>query len=380
MPRKGFTWLHLFCFTSCALLVLTVFPTHASFREKIDNVKKQRAKIYSEGYFQEGKLEFERGNYLRAIRLLTDAIGKGAPTEAFKYRGQAYEQYGSLDKAVTDYNAYLFSNPEDYLVYAMRGDTYIRLTEFEKAFADFSRSMELNPSSQDSLVGRAISLMGLQKYSLAIRDLKEAIRRNPDDLEATRAIVIASMLDNNYINAKKFIERAVATEQDTSRLRHLETLSDQINSQLNARNSGEIAAQQSPGLSVTNIGKYEPYSVQAAPESISSAPSEISKKPNGSGSTGTQDNVTGLYETSYMGHFVSIQVTQSGNKISGVLRIRNPLNKEDNYTFSGAIENGEVYASHRDGGSFKGKIEMNRLVGSLRTNEGLVIPISIEPQ
>lgn len=378
MPVTKFTKSLLFCCASCLLFMLNALPTYSGLREEVNKVRQQRANIYSQNYFQEGKSELERGSYMRAIRLLTDAIAKNAPTEAFKYRGQAYELDGTLDKAVADYSFYLSSNPEDLSVYIMRGDLYNRLREYDRAFSDFSNSLELNPSSQDSLVGRAISLMGLQKYSLATRDLKEAVRISPDDLDAIMAMVIAFMLDNNYRDAKNFVERAAILEQDPSRLSKLKTLSAQIDSKLLVSNSKEITSKQTSGSQESTTGQPEPYAAPTAPEFLTSLPSEISGKPAGSGSSVQMDNITGKYETSYMGHSISMKVNQTGKKISGVLRIRNPLSKEYNYHFSGSIENRDVYASYDDG-TFEGRIDMNSLVGTLRTNDGITIPVSLTP-
>ena len=369
----------LFCCASYLLFILTAQPTYSGLREEVNKVRQQRAKIRSQSYFEEGKSELERGSYMRAIRLLTDAIAKDAPTEAFKYRGQAYELEGTLNKAVTDYSSYLSLNPNDDAVYIMRGDIYLRLREYDRAFSDFSSSLELNPSSQDSLVGRAISLIGLQKYSLATRDIKEAVRISPNDLDAIMVIVIASVLDNNYRDAKNFVERAATLEQDPGRLSQIKTLSAQIDSKLLFSNSKEITSQQAPRPQESSMGQPEPYAVPTEPEFSTTVPSEISRKSTGSGSSVQMDNITGKYETSYMGHSISMQINQTGKRISGALKIRNPLRQEYNYHFSGSIENGDVYASYDDG-NFKGKVDMNRLVGSLRTNEGLVIPISIEPQ
>ena len=79
-----------------------------------------------------------------------------------------------------------------------------------------------------------------------------------------------------------------------------------------------------------------------------------------------------------MGHSISMQINQTGKRISGALKIRNPLRQEYNYHFSGSVENGDVYASYDDG-NFKGKVDMNGLVGTLRTNDGVTIPVSIAP-
>ncbi|MFA6224412.1 MAG: tetratricopeptide repeat protein [Desulfomonilaceae bacterium] len=368
----------LFCSAICLLFILTTQPACSGLREDVDKVRQQRSKIYSQGFFQEGKSELERGSYMRAIRLLTDAIGKGAPTEAFKYRGQAYEAMGTLDKAIADYSSYLSQNREDYGVYIRRGDIYLTLMAYDSAFSDFSTSLELNPSSQDSLVGRAISLMGLQKYSFATRDLKEAVRINPNDVDAIMAMVIASMLDNNFQDAKTFVERAASLEQDPSRLSRIKTLSAQIDSKLLVGNSKEKVTQESSRPKELSVGPPEPYAIPSEPQFLTPERSEVSKRTVGSGTSVHMDNVTGKYETSYMGHSIITQINQTGKKISGTVKIRDPLNVERNYHFSGSVNNGEVNATYEDG-NFKGRVDMSGLVGTLKTNDGVSIPITISP-
>ena len=58
--------------------------------DALDLFRKKRVLHSAQAFLDEGRREFTRGGYLRSIRVLTQAINKGADPEASKLRGQAY--------------------------------------------------------------------------------------------------------------------------------------------------------------------------------------------------------------------------------------------------------------------------------------------------
>ena len=97
---------------------------------------------------------------------------------------------------------------------------------------------------------------------------------------------------------------------------------------------------------------------------------------------GTDLNMSGNWETRYMGHKVKGTVQRQGNDISGVLYVYPPFSKDKwTFHFTGKIDGDKVYASHTDGHVFHGKISPDRRVkGTITTKDGYRLPVNVAPR
>jgi hypothetical protein len=97
---------------------------------------------------------------------------------------------------------------------------------------------------------------------------------------------------------------------------------------------------------------------------------------------GSDWNMSGNWETRYMGHKVKGTVHRQGNDISGVLYVYPPFSKEKwTFHYTGKIDGDRVYASHSDGHVFRGKIRPDRRVeGTITTKDGYRLPVNVAPR
>ena len=126
----------------------------------------------AQAFLDEGKRELARGAYMRSIRVLTQAINKGADPEALKLRGQAHYHMGALDKAIDDFSSYISASSLDPEGYILRGDAYSINLKQAKAMPDFTKAIELEPSRVEAYLGRGIAYLGLERYGSAIKDFR----------------------------------------------------------------------------------------------------------------------------------------------------------------------------------------------------------------
>jgi len=111
--------------------------------EGVDLFRQKRVLNAAQTFLEEGKRELARGGYVRSIRVLSQAINKGADPEAFKLRGRAYDSIGEDEKAVADFSSYIGGRGSDPEGYILRGDAHNAHHGHEKALADFTKPSNL---------------------------------------------------------------------------------------------------------------------------------------------------------------------------------------------------------------------------------------------
>jgi tetratricopeptide (TPR) repeat protein len=339
--------------------------------EEVDLFRQQRALNTAQTFLDEGRREFARGTYVRSIRVLSQAIAKGADPEAFKLRGQAYDFVGHADKAVNDFNSYISARGSDPEGYILRGDAFNSDLKHDKALADFTRAIELDPSPEEAYLGRGIAYLGLEKYELAIREFRLLLQRDPHNPDALVNLGIAYMLSERPEEAKSQFEKALEFEKDPKwnfkiaewmkRAPHRASLDGQDSD--GDRNG---SSDQAPTDSA--LGDIEEDAIRrlrhARKTSAAARPGEKA--------------LTGNWEGAFMGAKLKMEFQQSGRNINGVLRVAGRAGRDDVYHFVGTFDHGQVVASHHGGYSFRGKLtDDHRLVGVLTTAEGLKVPVDL---
>jgi tetratricopeptide (TPR) repeat protein len=379
--------------------------------EALNAARKGRAEFFAEAYLQRGRKDLERGDYLRAIRVLSAAISKGAGPEAYKWRGQAYDAAGNYEKALQDLGQYLGANPSDPIGYVFRGDAYAFRHEFPQALADYNKALQLDPSCIDALMGRGSAYMGLERHEEAIRDFRAVLKHQPGNQEALQNLGTAYMLSQRPAKALEFFRKGVEAEAVPKWKIRLATLIDKAQQDAQLQDAGGgLRYDHTPSELIEDQPHYEAKSPEALPsaETTGAESSEAeraegrgghkkrfestldrllaSKKPSegrasaayeGLGSS--HKGITGDWDATYMGTRVRLSVYQQvGKRVSGALRITMRGGAEEDYPFSGTFDRGNIRVSHRDGHTFRGTLGADgRLIGVLRMRNGQEISVNL---
>jgi hypothetical protein len=86
---------------------------------------------------------------------------------------------------------------------------------------------------------------------------------------------------------------------------------------------------------------------------------------------GSQQSLSGRWETWIMGHKLQANISQEGDVIGGVAYVFGPDGKKVTYHFNGHVQNGKLEAVHSDGHSFSGKLINSReIAGTITAASG----------
>lgn len=142
-----------------------------------------------------GRVNLNLGNYLVAISLLSKHIelNQDSFSDAYLYRGDAYEKLGFLDLAKKDYSDEIKFNPDNNEGYAYRG-----LLNFEK-----------------------------ENYVAALSDFEKSIEKT-SDLEYKNLIIVLKLVTKSLIFFEEFIDNESFTDFDSLSSYELEKMKNNI--------------------------------------------------------------------------------------------------------------------------------------------------------
>lgn len=384
------------CFVAYLITtLLLVAPVNSPAESELERIRKERVQERAHVYVMEGKRELEREHYIRAIRVLSDAIRVGGVPEAFKLRGKAQAGRGDPEAALRDYNSYLNTNSSDAQAHVLRGDVHLARRDFPKAIEDYNAAMRLDPTLVDAFRGRSAAYIGCGDYELAQKDLDVVLTRSPHDAEALTNMGTACHLAGIASAAEHFLRRALASETAESWreviLRQLDSLARHPDM------ASHIGVPSVPLPSVPEKNEQAPQTAlqfpnadesassgesfprkDGTPESVAHASpthtsilrgtSRIASKPN--------LNLSGRWSTTYMGSAIQLVVKHNDRRVTGILTIRDPVGKEDTYNFQGTFDGHHIVAAHHSGHSFRGILTAGgRLVGTVSTKHGKTLNV-----
>lgn len=127
---------------------------------------------------------YEGGVADRVIAACSVVIGDRAGDKqdiaaAFKSRGDAHDDKGEYELALSDYAEALALNPRDGDVLNSRGATRTALGQYEAAIEDFDRAVTLDPGKSIPLSNRCFAKAALGRLDDALADCNEAVRLHP---------------------------------------------------------------------------------------------------------------------------------------------------------------------------------------------------------
>ena len=360
---------------------------------------------YGEAYLEIGRGALERGQYLRAARVLSTAIRKGAQAEAFKLRARAYDLMGKRRDAISDLNQYISKQPSDPDGFILRGACHNLDHHHEAALSDFQRAVRLSPSFPDGYFGRGVAHAALENYQSAIRDFRKVLQIDPDNKDALFNLGVAYMLAEMYVDAIRTMRKTLEKESDTKWKQRLEAWVEKLKD--NVGRTGSRPGHASFGNSV-KAGRGRAR--KAAPGTSSGVGSadrggsglrrilgEDTERSRGgqadmSGSltkvargrtarrlndTGSK-SLTGVWETTYLGAKIRLEAHDSGdgNNFDAILRVRYPTGRVDTFRSRGTSDRGNIRMTHSGGHVFQGRLAPGGdLTGTLRLKSGVKVRV-----
>ena len=93
--------------------------------------------------------------------------------------GMTYYVIQDFKRAIGEYDAAIFLNPQYSEAYNNRGSVKIHLEQYEEAIEDCNEAIRLNPQDATAYHIRGSAKICLYQYKEAIKDCNEAIRLNP---------------------------------------------------------------------------------------------------------------------------------------------------------------------------------------------------------
>ncbi len=127
-------------------------------------------------YFSKGVIEFEKGNYEKAIKEFNSAIDVLPLNESFYNRALAKDSLGQYEGAIEDFTNAIAKKPDDFASYTDRGLVKNKIGDFKGALKDYNNALSINPKYSIAFHNRGITKgQGLGNEKGACEDFQEAI-------------------------------------------------------------------------------------------------------------------------------------------------------------------------------------------------------------
>jgi tetratricopeptide (TPR) repeat protein/serine/threonine protein kinase len=125
-------------------------------------------------------------DYTAAVGVFSGCILKRpAHAHAYYCRGNAFQNLGRFDEAISDYTKAIELNPKLADAWHNRGALYCdRLGQPEKALADLSKALELEPKDAENWFNRGETYTELDQPQKALADYNKAIELEPKFVQA----------------------------------------------------------------------------------------------------------------------------------------------------------------------------------------------------
>ncbi len=376
-------------FIQILVMVVSLIGHESLAIEAVDRFRMLRVKARAEAYVEEGRRDLERGAYMKAIRVLSVAIDKGAGNDAYELRSRAYEAVGSKDLALKDLNHVIASRSTDPSGYVARADAATSMKYYERAISDYDRAIELDPFFIDAYLGRGAAFAAIEKYEFSIRDFELALKIDQNNPEALYNMGIICFLAGLPEAGKDFVNRALnqeANPADRERLIALQAESPP-QSEYEKKKGGitgvlaELAKIESFKRNISDNTEYKRGAKLNSNDQTKLDGHEKSNRATEArellAKIGKED-FSGTSFGVYMGLEWRASFRFSGNTVTGTLKIVTPSGKQEVHHGRGTFTNGVVEASDNLGFRFSGRVTDDfKLVGSMTTADGKSVSVDI---
>jgi tetratricopeptide (TPR) repeat protein len=130
----------------------------------------------SKGLYIKGTFESMRGDYKKAIEILSLAI-QANPTflDAYQHRGVAYMESGNNEAAIKDQSFVISQEPDRILAYYNRGVAYFIKGEMDHAMLDMKEAIRFDPKFSDAYTYIGHIYIFRKEFDSAIINFNKAI-------------------------------------------------------------------------------------------------------------------------------------------------------------------------------------------------------------
>lgn len=377
------------------ICMITDLSNVVSADEVVDRIRRDRAAERVEAYLEEGRQQLERGAHIRAVRVLSEAIKRGARPEAYKYRGQANLASGAYPEAIADFTRYSQSGAGAVEGLILRGDAHTARGDYASALADYNTVIQRDPLCMDAYLGRALAYLGRERYAAAMNDFQVVLQTDARNLEALTNMGLACMSVDLPGAARTYFSRALEGESSPQwreriagwldKLPETSPYEEKIGG-LSGFLSRELKGQ---GLGVSPGSGQPPRTAegkiagglkaeQTATEKRAPSKNLLELRRALDADAGEERPVSGKVSGSDMGFRWNFTFRAKGRHVAGTLRIFGPAGFDETHHCTGTYDRGFVDASDRVGNRFQGRITENlRLVGTLTTNHGMSFAVNM---
>jgi tetratricopeptide (TPR) repeat protein len=105
-------------------------------------------------------------------------------TEAYRKRGHLFFRQGGFDRAISDFDKVIQSDPEDSVAYAVRGASHLAQGDLDRAMSDVNEAIRLDPASATAYNVRGLTYAQEGRPNMAIADFDRAVWHDPNDASA----------------------------------------------------------------------------------------------------------------------------------------------------------------------------------------------------
>ena len=136
-------------------------------------------------HYDQGISYLQKGKLNKAISEFNKAVGSNPRIAKVYYnRGIAYARKGQYDRAISDNNKAIELNPKYEWAFYNRGLTYYYQGKLDKSIDDFSKTIEIDPRIDKAYFNRGLAYHDKAQLDKAISDYTKAIELAPRHLYA----------------------------------------------------------------------------------------------------------------------------------------------------------------------------------------------------
>lgn len=143
----------------------------------------------SETFFKSGMVNYQSGNYQKAITEFTDAIAwNPADTNSFYYRAWAKQKLKDNNGAIADYTKAIALNPKFAEAFYFRGVVKAQLKDNLGAIADYTSAIKMNANYGEAYYNRGIAKFNAGLKDSGCNDMNMAVKFKVKEAKATKKI------------------------------------------------------------------------------------------------------------------------------------------------------------------------------------------------
>ena len=142
---------------------------------------------YGEAYYTRGIMDFENGDYEKALSDMTNAVDNGVNTSAvFNDRGSCNRMLNKYALAVEDYTRAIEREPKA-MYYCNRAGVYAKMGQNEDAINDYTQSIIADSKYYKAYNGRGVVKANQEKYEDAIETVMSQCEMWTDNTDLSAA-------------------------------------------------------------------------------------------------------------------------------------------------------------------------------------------------